>query len=40
LHPDRYFGKNLGSFKAKLVAIFSRLSEAVQEIETSRKGEK
>jgi hypothetical protein len=37
LHPDRYFGKNLGSFKAKLAAIFSRLSEAVQEIEQSRK---
>jgi hypothetical protein len=38
LHPDRYFGKNLGSFKAKLVAIFSRLTEAMQEIEESRKG--
>ncbi|HEX7598365.1 MAG TPA: J domain-containing protein, partial [Polyangia bacterium] len=37
LHPDRYFGKNLGSFKSKLAAIFSRLSEAVQEIEQSRK---
>jgi hypothetical protein len=37
LHPDRYFGKNLGSFKAKLAAIFNRLSEAVQEIERSRK---
>ena len=40
LHPDRYFGKNLGSFKAKLAAIFARLSEAVQEIERSRKGGK
>jgi hypothetical protein len=38
LHPDRYFGKNLGSFKAKLAAIFARLSEAAQEIERSRKG--
>ena len=38
LHPDRYFGKNLGSFKARLAAIFSRLSEAVQEIEQDRKG--
>jgi DnaJ-class molecular chaperone len=37
LHPDRYFGKNLGSFKAKLAAIFNRLTEAVQEIERSRK---
>jgi hypothetical protein len=38
LHPDRYFGRNLGSFKAKLAAIFARLSEAAQEIERSRKG--
>jgi len=38
LHPDRYFGKNLGSFKAKLAAIFARLSEAAQEIDRSRKG--
>ena len=38
LHPDRYFGKNLGSLKPKLVAIFSRLTEAVQEIEQIRKG--
>jgi len=38
LHPDRYFGKNLGGFKAKLAAIFNRVSEAVQEIERSRKG--
>jgi len=40
LHPDRYFGKNLGSFKPKLVAIFSRLSEAMEEIERSKQGEK
>lgn len=37
LHPDRYFGKNLGSFKAKLAAIFNCLTEAVQEIERNRK---
>ena len=37
LHPDRYFGQNIGSFKAKLAAIFNRLREAVQEIERSRK---
>jgi hypothetical protein len=37
LHPDRYFGKSLGSFKAKLGAIFTRLTEAAQEIERSRK---
>jgi len=27
-HPDRYFGKNLGSFKAKLERVFARLTEA------------
>ena len=27
-HPDRYFGKNLGSFKPKLERIFARLTEA------------
>jgi len=37
LHPDRYFGKDMGSFKAKLAAIFTRLTEAVQEIEGERK---
>jgi curved DNA-binding protein CbpA/Tfp pilus assembly protein PilF len=27
-HPDRYFGKKLGSFKTKLEKIFARLTEA------------
>lgn len=27
-HPDRYFGKNLGSFKAKLEKLFTRVTEA------------
>lgn len=27
-HPDRYFGKNLGSFKTKLERVFSRLTDA------------
>jgi hypothetical protein len=27
-HPDRYFGKNLGSFKSKLERAFQRLTEA------------
>lgn len=27
-HPDRYFGKRLGSFKAKLEQVFARLTEA------------
>ncbi|MHB8872966.1 MAG: J domain-containing protein [Myxococcaceae bacterium] len=29
-HPDRYFGKNLGSFRARIERIFRRLSEAHQ----------
>lgn len=27
-HPDRYFGKNLGSYKPKLERVFARLTEA------------
>jgi curved DNA-binding protein CbpA len=27
-HPDRYFGKKLGSFKTKLERVFARLTEA------------
>ncbi|HEY3495596.1 MAG TPA: DnaJ domain-containing protein [Polyangiaceae bacterium] len=27
-HPDRYFGKNLGSFKGKLEKLFTRVTEA------------
>ena len=27
-HPDRYFGKNLGSFKTKLERLFARVTEA------------
>jgi curved DNA-binding protein CbpA len=27
-HPDRYFGKNVGSFKAKLERVFSRLTQS------------
>ena len=29
-HPDKYFGKSLGSFKAKLDRIFKRMVEANQ----------
>jgi curved DNA-binding protein CbpA len=28
LHTDRYFGKNLGSFKAKMEAVFGRITTA------------
>jgi DnaJ-domain-containing protein 1 len=38
LHPDRYFGKDLGSFREKLAKIFARVTEAVQELEKARKG--
>ena len=27
-HPDRYFGKSLGSFKPKLERLFTRVTEA------------
>jgi curved DNA-binding protein CbpA len=27
-HPDRYFGKKLGSFKAKMEVLFTRITEA------------
>jgi tetratricopeptide (TPR) repeat protein len=31
-HPDRYYGKNLGSFRARLERIFHRLSEAEERL--------
>ncbi len=37
LHPDRYYGKDLGPFRAKLAKIFARLTEAVQELEKRSK---
>ena len=40
LHPDRYFGKNLGPFKEKLATIFSRVTEAMQTVEKARKAQK
>jgi hypothetical protein len=38
LHPDRHFGKDLGSFRDKLAKIFARMTESVQELEKARKG--
>jgi DnaJ-domain-containing protein 1 len=38
LHPDRHFGKDLGSFRDQLAKIFARMTEAVQELEKARKG--
>jgi len=37
LHPDRHYGKDLGSFREKLAKIFSRVTEAVQELEKGQK---
>ena len=31
-HPDRYFGKNLGSFKPKIERVFAKLTEAYDAI--------
>jgi DnaJ-domain-containing protein 1 len=40
LHPDRYFGKDLGPFREKLAKIFNRITEAMQELEKARKAKK
>ena len=34
-HPDRFFGKNLGSFKPKLAKVFGRLTEAYEALHRS-----
>ena len=35
-HPDKYFGKNLGSFKTKLERVFARLTEASDTLSRSK----
>jgi DnaJ-domain-containing protein 1 len=40
LHPDRYFGKDLGGFREKLAQIFARFTEAMQEMEKARKAKR
>jgi len=40
LHPDRYFGKDLGPFREKLGDIFARLTESFQKLETGKTGKK
>jgi DnaJ-class molecular chaperone len=37
LHPDRYYGKDLGDFREKLGDIFARLTEAFQTLEQQKK---
>jgi hypothetical protein len=40
LHPDRYFGKDLGHFREKLAKIFNRITEATQELQKAHKAKK
>jgi hypothetical protein len=37
LHPDRYYGKDLGDFREKLGDIFARLTEAFQNLDQQKK---
>jgi curved DNA-binding protein CbpA len=36
-HPDAYFGKELGSFKPKMEAVFKRLTEAYETLGKAKK---
>jgi preprotein translocase subunit Sec63 len=40
LHPDRYFGKDLGPFREKLGDIFARLTESFQKLENAKAAKK
>lgn len=37
-HPDRYYGKNLGSYRGRLDRIFQRLSEAHEKLTEALRG--
>ncbi|MGD0835744.1 MAG: hypothetical protein ABSB49_03760 [Polyangia bacterium] len=37
LHPDRYYGKDLGSFRAKLAQIFAHVTQAMQTLQKGRR---
>jgi tetratricopeptide (TPR) repeat protein len=37
VHPDRYLGKKLGSFKPKMAALFARLTEAYETLSVTEK---
>ncbi len=39
IHPDRYFRKNLGSFKARMEKVFKALSKAHQTLTDPEKRE-
>jgi hypothetical protein len=36
LHPDRYYGKHLGTYREKLGDIFARLTECFQKLDTKK----
>jgi curved DNA-binding protein CbpA len=38
-HPDSYFGKNLGTFKSQMEAIFTRLTDAYEVLGKKKKRE-
>jgi curved DNA-binding protein CbpA len=37
MHPDRYFGKNLGTYRVKMEAIFGRITEAYETLSNAEK---
>src|SRR5450631_2326946 len=37
VHPDRFFGKSLGSYKAKMEALLSRLSLAYETLSVAER---
>jgi DnaJ-domain-containing protein 1 len=38
LHPDRYYGKDLGPFRTKLAKIFASVSEAAETLQKKKPG--
>lgn len=37
VHPDRYFGKRLGGYKAKMEAIFTRMTTAYETLKSAER---
>src|SRR3954463_16294622 len=37
LHPDRHFGKRLGTYKPKIEALWSRVSEAFETLSSAER---
>lgn len=40
LHPDRYFGRDLGRYREKLGQIFARITQAVQALQKGSRAKK